>query len=357
MKLKALWTSKFDSRWEDYFNNKFEVTKAGAALNPDSRFSVVSDVDKLKALVADKDVLILGFEPITREILQAAPNLKVILSERDGPEENIDIEACTEFGIPVLSAGGRCAESVAELNIALMFALARKIPYLNEKFHEAGWPMRDSSGDAIYAAMSAQFALSSKTLSIIGFGRNGRRLAELVKGFNMNILIYDPYVSDQACQEYGVTSVSLEEAMSQGDFICVLARVTPETTGMLNRELLSMMKPTAFFVNCGRAALTDEQAVYDIVKDGKIAGAALDVFSQEKPGDMPIFCDLPSDRMILTPHVAGMSDRRVYYQYTFMVDGFESYIKGEKTFRCYNPKVYDSPNFAAHGGVVFGMEK
>lgn len=352
--MKILWTCGHGEEWEKYFEGH-DIEKAGVARYPEKALeATVKDPDELKKLVADKDVLLLGSEMITREILESAPNLKFILSERDGPEENIDIEACTEMGIPVFFAGGRCAYAVAELILALMMSLARRIPHYNRKYCTDGWPSRT---DPAYNKFQNMYELTGKTLSIIGFGRNARILRKLVSGFDMNVLVYDPYLPDEVFEEYDVKRVSLEEAMSQGDFITIIVRLDGTNAGMIGREQIALMKPSAFFVNCARAALTDEQALYDAVKEERIQGIAIDVFSKEGPGTRPDFADLPLDRCIITPHIAGFGDMRMHYAYTYMIESFQQFLKGERPARCNNPKVYDSPKFAERGALAFGVEK
>ncbi|MCC8140229.1 MAG: hypothetical protein LIO67_08050 [Lachnospiraceae bacterium] len=353
--MKILWTAGHGEAWEQAFAGH-EIVKAGMAAHPEKGLNaVVRDPNELYELVADKDVLLLGSEPITRDVLEHAPDLKLILSERDGPEENIDLTACAEMGIPVFAAGGRCAGAVAELILAMMMALARRIPYYNRRLcSPEGWPARS---DKAYNKFDSMYELSGKTLSIIGFGRNGRALRKLVSGFDMRVLVYDPFIGDEVYEECNIEKATLEEALSQGDFVTTQVRVTKENVGMIGREQIALMKPTAFFINCARPDILDEQALYDAVKEKRIQGIGLDVFSEEGEGVRPMFADLPLDRCIITPHIAGFGDKRAYYSYTYMLESFTDFLNGVKPSRCYNPAVYDSPKFAEHGGLVFGVAK
>ena len=345
--LKALWTGEYEEYCYGRFSERFEIERAGFSLS--ESFDDLMDEETLIQALRGKDVLVAGYDELSRRVLEKSPYLKIVLSGRDGPEENIDINACTELGIPVLSGGGRCAHSVSELTLALMFDLARGITRASNYFRACGWTTRDEQG----SLAGDNTELFGKTLSIIGLGKNGRALAKIAQGIGMQVVAYDPYVPKDVAQGLGVRMLGLEEAMSAGDFVCALARVSEETKGMIGAEQIAAMKPTAYFINTGRAALTDEDAVLDALESGSIRGAAIDVFSKEPLGTESRYYEIPEDKLLITPHIAGLSVERIAHQYENLIDGLEAYLSGERTIsNLYNPRVFESPTFSVRGGLL-----
>lgn len=350
--LKALWTADHRPEWHDWFHEHFEVTRAGANAGAGLK-DMIKDSAKVLELMQGKDVCIFGMEKITREMLYQCPDLKLIMSVRDGPEENIDIAACTELGIPVIFSAGRCMVSVAEFNMLQMLELSRHITHWSEKLRTDSWRTRPM-GDPYE---KEHHELCGKTLSIIGFGRNGKYLSKLARAFGMDVVAYDPFVTQEQADEYGVTMMSLDDAIAAGDFVTLQARVTPETEGMFGAREVALMKPTAFLINCGRAQLTDQDAVIDAVRNDVIKGAAIDVYMKEPWGDeIPEFADIPRGKLLLTPHCAGNARERELHMYENITESYLDFLKGVKS-RINNPKVFDSPNFAQRGGLLFGSEK
>lgn len=350
--LKALWTGEYDDEWKKIFSQNFELERASlniGAVYPDGLLRGIDLIEVLK----DKDIFIDGYDPVDEEIIKSCPKLKMILSVRDGPEENIDINMCTKYGIPVLFAGGRCVHSVAELNMTLMFNLACNFIRLTNRMRNEGWTSTNMTED-----LFSQTELYRKTLSIIGLGRNGRELAKLANGIGMNVVSYDPYVTKKQAEELNVTMMSLPDAMSAGDYVTLLARVTPETEDMIGKKEIAMMKPTAYLINTGRSKLADEKAIFDALDNDIIKGAALDVFTSEPLNKDSRAYKIPEDKLLLTPHMAGISMERVPHQYEYLMDSFDKFKKGKtKGLRLYNPKVFDSLEFKNRGGIIFECEK
>lgn len=358
-----LWTGEPDEKWEEVFNEEFDVTKGTMALtgkhqdvlraNP---FEGDPEMDaKVIKMLEGQEICMLGYDGLSKEVLKSSPDLKVIVSVRDGPEENVNIKTCTELGIPVMFSGGRCVHAVAETTVALMLMLARRIAPVYDIVKEQKWT-KETFG-YIRDKCSFRTELFRKTLALVGCGRNAHEIVKICHGFDMNIIAYDPYMKDEVAEKIGVKKVSLEEALSQGDYIVMMARVTPETKGMINRERIALMKPTAYFVNTARAALTDEEAIIDALVDGKIAGAALDVTSVEPLGEESRLYEIPSDKLILTPHISGGSVERVGFQYELCWNSLQNFLKGSKDIVIKNPEVFDSPAFKERGGKFFGIKK
>ena len=352
--LKTLWTGDNHEEW---------VGKFKQYLDPELKAYAISGLGKDKLneeqlieSLKGKEVYLCGYDKVTRNVLQNAPDLKLILSVRDGPEENIDINACTELGIPVISSAGRCAVSVAEYTFLLMLCLARPVINLSNQVRAGNWTVENNQ-NLRNSYQDTASELFRKNLGIIGFGRNARKLAKLADAFGMHIEAYDPYVTEEQMQELNVTKKSLEDVVKDADYLIVLARLTPETEKILSRELIGMMKPSASIVNTGRAKLIDNEAVYDALVENKIRSAAIDVHEVEPLGAESKWYDIPLEKLIITPHAAGCTVERPYHQYELLFAQLEDYLNGKRPVGTTNRNVYDTPQFAERGGKLFGMNK
>ena len=244
--------------------------------------------------VKDADIIITQFCPLTRQLIDSCPRLKVIGVLRAG-YENVNVVHATERGILVFNTPGRNADAVADFTVGLMIAECRNIARGHLGLKNGLWIREYPNSDYIPD-------LPGKTVGIIGLGEIGQKVAKRLSGFEMKLLGYDPYVSNPPS---GVELVGLEELISRSDFVTVHVRLTKETEKMIDRRLISLMKPTAYFINTSRSGVTDEQALYEALRDKKIAGAALDVFDKEPPGaEYPL---VQLENVTLTPHMAGGS--------------------------------------------------
>lgn len=242
--------------------------------------------------VKEADILITQFCPITKDLIDACNNLKVIGVLRGG-YENINIDYATSNNILVLNTPGRNADAVADFTVGMLISECRNIAKSHKEMKKGNWKRKYSNKEYVPD-------IPGKVLGIIGLGKIGEKVAKRMKGFDVEIIAYDPFVDSP---KYGIKMVSLEKVMSQSDFISIHARVTEDTKNMINKKLLNKMKPTAYFINTARPDLVDENALYEILKDKKIAGAALDVFDKEPPGkDYPL---VKLDNVTITPHLAG----------------------------------------------------
>ena len=248
------------------------------------------------AEVADADVVLVSFIGVGDQLLDAAKNLKLVAVMRSGVE-NVDVKACQSRGVMVCNAPGRLEEPVSDFACAMILDVNRGITYVN-RFWEPGH-------DEELLPYFQPELYRDITLGIVGFGFIGRAVAKKLANFKMNMIAYDPFVSQEVADEYGVKMVSLEEVMSQSDTVTVHARLLPETKNMISADMIALMKPTAFFVSTARAGLHDEPALVKALQEKKIRGAALDVFWEEPlPDEHPL---RKLDNVILTPHMAGMS--------------------------------------------------
>jgi len=248
--------------------------------------------DGLPAALADADALVVRSAVQADDALMAhAPKLRVIGRAGVGVD-NIDAEAATRRGIVVMNTPGANAVAVAELTLGLMLALARKVPAANSTMHAGKWEKKNLQGAE----------LRGKTLGILGLGRIGLEVARRAKGFGLEIIGSDPFVSAAVAREAGIKLVSLDELFAGSDYLTLHVGLTPQTAGVINAKTLAAMKKGVRIVNCARGELIDDAALVEALKSGKVAGAALDVFTVEPPKESP-YLDL--DNVILTPHIAG----------------------------------------------------
>lgn len=235
--------------------------------------------------VGDAEVLTLHFAPIPQAVLAAGTSLRAVVVARAGLE-NIDIEAATKAGIAVSGVAGRNASAVAELALGLMLSEARGIARSDTLIKSGGWrPELAPPGTEI----------DGSTVGMVGFGQVGHQLARRLRGFDVRLLVADPYAPEG--------NADLATVFRESDYIVVMARLTPETERFINAEVFALMKPTAYFLNVARSRLVDYEALYRVLSDGRIAGAGLDVYDEE-----PLAVDSPwrsLPNVTLTPHYAG----------------------------------------------------
>lgn len=247
--------------------------------------------DVLQA-VQDADVIITQFCPITKRVIDSCKNLKMIGVLRGG-YENINVKYATEKEIIVCNTPGRNADAVADFAVGMILSECRNIAKSHRNLKEGKW-VRDYSNAATVPDLPGNKA------GIIGLGAIGRKVARRLRGFDMEIMAYDPYVKE--VPDY-VELVSLEKLMRECLIVTLHTRLSASTEHMINAEVLRMMRPDAYLINTARSGLVDEKALYEVLKAGKIAGAALDVFDVEPPlADYPLIT-LPN--VTVTPHLAG----------------------------------------------------
>ncbi|GGD36908.1 D-3-phosphoglycerate dehydrogenase [Microbacterium faecale] len=264
------------------------------ALGPDFDVRTVDGTDRdalFGALSEANAVLIRSATKMDEEALSHAPNLKVIARAGVGLD-NVDIKAATQAGVMVVNAPTSNIISAAELTCGHIISLARSIPAANASLAAGEWKRNSFTGTELF----------EKTLGVIGLGRIGALVTERMQAFGMRVVAYDPYVTVARAQQLGVELVSLEELVAQVDFLTIHMPRTPETTGMISTEQLKAMKPTAYVVNVARGGLIDEAALAAALEAGEIAGAGIDVFTQEPPVDATL-TGQPS--AVVTPHLGA----------------------------------------------------
>jgi len=262
---------------------------------------------------------------------RAGPGLKVISNCAVG-FDNIDVAEATRRGIPVGNTPGVLTETTADFAFALLMAAARRIPE-GERFVRAGkwrtWGLTQLLGQDIHGA----------TLGIIGFGRIGQAVARRARGFDMRVLYYDPFHADDfQTTEMGVQRVDLDILLRQSDFISLHVPLNEHTYHMIEAEALAKMKPTAILINTARGPVVDPQALYQALKSGQIAAAALDVTEPEPlPPEHPL---LSLENLIVTPHIASASVETRSKMIQMALENLRAGLQGQRLPNCVNPQVY-----------------
>ena len=276
--------------------------------------------------------LIIRTGKATVEAIQASPELKVVAKHGVG-FDNIDVTAATRLRIPVMISATANFESVAEHTLGLMLSLAKDIPRMDGRMHQGFWDKTQYRGVELF----------HKTLGLIGFGRIGRRVNQLVAPLQMRILISDPYIQEESIPQ-GIQRVSqLEPLLKEADMVSLHCPLTEETRNLIGKKELLRMKKTAFLINTARGGIVDEEALIAALREGEIAGAALDTFRLEPPEDLRRLCE--AGKLVLTPHIAAATDAAVTRMGVEAAKNILAVLEGEKPDRAYlaNPEILEAP--------------
>ena len=287
----------------------------------------MGSADEVISLVGDSEILVTQLAPLSAAMMDRLPTLKFVAVSRGGPV-NIDMAAARQRGITVVNTPGRNASAVAEFTIGAILAETRNIT----KGHEA-LRKGEYRGD-LYRADVTGRELSEMTVGLVGYGEVGRRVVKFLKVFGCRILVSDPYVQLTAEDlRDGVIQVSFERLLAESDVVSLHARVTSETTKMVNETTLRLMKKDATLINTARGPLLDYDALLDVMTSGHLRGAMLETFAIEPvPPDWPLL-QLPN--VTLTPHIAGASVRTVTYAAGLAAEEVRRYLGGEPALnRC-----------------------
>lgn len=274
-----------------------DVSESGLAPLSDAGFTLDRRVglkpEQLIEIIPEYEALIVRSETkVTPQILDAATRLRIIGRAGVGVD-NIDVPAATARGVIVVNAPDGNTMTTAEHTVALLCALARKVPQAHSDLRAGSWNKKKFVG----------VELRGKTLGIVGLGRIGRVVASRARAFEMRVVAFDPFVSPEQAQAFDIELAPLDDVFAQADFLTVHTPLTKETRGIIGRDAFSKMKRGVRVINCARGGLIDEAALYEAIKEGTVAGAALDVFEQEPPpSDNPL---LELDEVIITPHLGA----------------------------------------------------
>jgi D-3-phosphoglycerate dehydrogenase len=264
-----------------------------AGFKVDCKFGIKPE--ELKKIIGNyQGIIIRSGTNLTKDIIAKAHNLKVIGRAGVGVD-NVDIEAATKQGAIVMNAPGGNTTSTCEHAFALMLSAARNIPLAHISMKNKTWERSKFKG----------VELNSKTLGIVGLGRIGKEMAKRAIAFGMKVLVYDPFITEEAAERLGLVTSGVKRLAKESDFITIHAPLTDDTKNLISRKEFSLMKPGAYIINCARGGIVDEEALYKALKEKKIAGAALDVFIKEPPFDSKL---LSLDNIILTPHLGASTE-------------------------------------------------
>jgi D-3-phosphoglycerate dehydrogenase len=232
---------------------------------------------------------------VVKEVVEAGAKGKLKVIGRAGiGVDNIDIQTAAKNKIKVVNAPTGATSSVAELALLHMLALARHLPKADTSTKKGEWMKKQLKGNE----------LSGKTLGLVGTGNIGKLLAKYAKAFDMQVIGFDPFIPEKAMNKDGIKKIDdLSKLLEKADFVSLHIPHTSETHYIINENMLAKMKPSAYLINCARGGVVDEKALYNALKNGKIAGAAMDVFEQEPPSkDNPLFS---LDNVIVSPHIGA----------------------------------------------------
>ena len=255
-------------------------------LSPEELVQVIPEYDAL---------MIRSGTRVTHEVIEAGTQLKIIGRAGVGVD-NVDVPAATRKGIVVVNSPEGNTIAAAEHTLAMMLALSRYIPSANQSLKGGQWDRKSFTGVEVY----------KKTLGIVGLGKIGAHVATVAQAMGMKLLAYDPFVSNERAEQLGCRLVNLDILMQEADYITLHLPKTPETTHLINAESIAKMKPTVRIINCARGGIIDEAALAEALQAGRIAGAALDVFSSEPLGESPLTA--LGKELVMTPHLGASTE-------------------------------------------------
>lgn len=342
-------TSDLTSKQIERLTGYFDVRRGGWGLTGERLTQ-----DELIKEAQGAQILIVGYEQVPGSVIEALSELQLIGCTRSTPV-NVDLKAATSRHIPVLHTPGRNTQTAAEFTIGLILAEAHRIArshhavrngrYLGPPKNDFNEPDRrkditwNLDGKSPFKDFRG-IELAGRTLGIIGFGKIGTRVALLARAFDMIVLAYSPYTKSEDAKKHGITLVDLDTLLTQADFVSLHTRVTEETSGMLGKREIGLMKPGAYLINVSRAILVDQTALIDALEERRIAGAALDVFWHEPlPANHPL---LSLENVTLTPHLAGAAVDVQERHSKMIVDDILTWYNGKRPTHIANPEVWNT---------------
>ncbi len=252
--------------------------------------------DELVVAIADYDALMIrSGTRVTAAVIEAGHKLKIIGRAGVGVD-NVDVPAATRKGIVVVNSPEGNTIAAAEHTLAMMMSMSRFIPAANESMKAGKWDRKNFTGVEVY----------KKTLGIVGLGKIGAHVAHVAKAMGMNLIAYDPFISKERAEQIGCKLVEMDKLLREADYITLHIPKTPETANLINAESIAKMKPTVRIINCARGGIIDEAALATAVNEGRIAGAAIDVFDSEPLGESSLRS--VGKNLVLTPHLGASTE-------------------------------------------------
>ena len=289
---------------------------------------------ELVALAPQADAILTNWAQVTAKVIAAAPKLQMISRYGIGVD-NIDTTEATQHGVIVTNVPAYCLDEVSEHALAFLLALARKLTFYSAGVHANQWEI--TPGKPIYR-------VSGKVLGIIGLGKIGRTVARKAQALGLHVIANDPFVYADEMASLGCKKVELEDLLRQSDFVSIHCPLLDTTRGLLSRERLRMMKPSAYLVNTARGAIIDLEALSTALSEKWIAGAGVDVFSPERlPAGHPL---LSAPNLVATPHVAFYSEESLVSLQMQAAQNVAAVLSGQRPGPIINPEVLDLPRWA-----------
>ncbi len=315
---KILVTAAFDEGVATALTDAFDVELVEATMDGASLAERGREQQR-----AGAEVIVAELDVVDQATLALAPALKAVVSCRAKPV-NVDLDACTARGIPVITTPGRNAEVTADLSFALLMATVRHVSASERWLREGNW-----TADDVFEPYERfrSIGLGGRTLGVLGGGAVGRRMVRRARGFGMDVLVYDPFLPADAFGEEARIA-PLDEVMSSADIVTVHVPLMPETEGRSGARERALRKPSAVLVNAGRAAIIEEAALMEVLRERRIAGAGFDVFYEEPlPRDSELFS---FEHVTMTPHIAGASDDVIAEHSRIAATALRSWLAGEQ---------------------------
>lgn len=317
------------SKLREHFDIEFDGWNIGGDV-----FSEEELIQKLE----DVDIFVTSYDKVTSKVIESSKNLKLIGCTRSNPV-NINLDACKRNGVQVFNTPGRNSDVTAEFAVGMLLNISRNITLANRHIVD-GAVIQDETPTEMKKDVTWGLVknnrpynmfkgpqIKNKNVGIIGYGSIGKRVADIMTGFGANILVYDPYKNRLDVENPSTKLVDLEELIEKSDYISCHTKITPETEGLFNKETFKKMKNNAFLINNSRGAIINEGDLHEALKNGEIAGAALDVFGYEPLYKEHLFIKEPLDNLLLTPHISGASDDSIINGTKLLVDELINYKK------------------------------
>jgi len=333
--MKALITASFHEDGIERLRSHMDVQYENYRETGKIYFDEEELIEKIRDTGAD--VLIVEADLVHEEVFEACP-LKIIGCCRGDPL-NVSREDASSQGIPIFYAPGRNADAVADITVGFMIDLARNITLVNARMRAGRVPIERPRDIVQVFNTYGGFEMGGITVGLVGLGAVGRKVAERLRGFGTRVLVHDPFVSPEAAAACGAEPVLLEHLLKGSDMVSLHCPESDETQGMIGKKEIALMKPSAFFINTAKASLTDEQALLAALKEGRIQGAALDVFDEEPlQQDNPF---LEVDNVLATPHLGGAARDVLRHQSDMISTDIVRYLNGEPPRYLWNPEALE----------------
>jgi D-3-phosphoglycerate dehydrogenase len=294
----------------------------------DVTYDEMDGVTLLKEIPKYDALMVRSRTKVLTEIVKAGSkgNLKVIGRAGVGVD-NIDIETAAKEGIKVVNAPTGSTQSVAELTVAHMLSLSRFLPKADSSMKKGEWIKKQLKGNELFG----------KTLGLIGSGHIAQHVSRIACGFGMKVLVYSPRCTNEKAEKMGAICMKLENLLKESDFVSLHIPHIKDSHYLLNEKTLSLMKPTAYLINCARGGVVDENALYNILKDREIAGAAIDVFEKEPPENSKL---VSLDNVVVTPHIGASTNEAQIRAGTITSDQIMKVLDGEEPDFWVNKKLF-----------------